>query len=262
MSKKVDLNLQLRRLYAASAGLFAILAVVAGVVMQPATYQVVLGYLTSDQLASRAVGTTVFARGQQAVMDVELRWVLVGLLILSAILPVLYLTRLAAQNKKAIKEKALAWRWLDLAITGSLLLAVSALLTGVQDLLVLVVVIGLGVLAAGAWRLAERDNVKARKPALLNYWIGVYVAALPWILIFGYMLTTLFYGAVRSPWYVYAAIAVVLLGFVGYALNQRFQYEGKRKQWKDYLFVERNYAVLNIAMKAVFAVVLIVGLSS
>jgi MFS family permease len=260
MNKKSDLSLELRRLYAAGAGLFAVLALVAGVVMQPTTYQVVLAYLTSDELSSRLAGTTMFAHGQQVLFDVELRWILVAFLLLSAVVPTLYVTRFADKHKRALKDKVLIWRWLDLAVTGAIVLSIVALLVGVQDLLVLKLVAGMGVAAAGLWWLAERQNAKARKAELSNYLVGVVVAALPWLLILGYVVNTFVYGNVRAPWFVYAAIVVVLAGFVLVALNQLRQYRA-HKQWKDYPFVERNYWLINMETKAVFAIVLIIGLS-
>jgi hypothetical protein len=81
---------------------------------------------------------------------------------------------------------------------------------------------------------------------------------LPWLLIAVSALTTYMYGLVRSPWYVYALYAVTLVGFGGLAFNQRQHYR-RANQWK-YEVVERNYVLINLAVKAAFALILLAGL--
>ncbi|MDB5185722.1 MAG: conserved hypothetical rane protein [Candidatus Saccharibacteria bacterium] len=257
MIKKLDLPTQLRRLYAASAGLFAVLAVAAGAMMNTNNYPVTIGHLSKDELASKT--STVFAHADWALFDLEVRWVLVGLLVLSAVVPVLYLTKWAARYQRGMKDRTLTWRWVDLAVTGALMSVVVAVLSGVQDLFVLVVIAGVVAAAVVLATLAERQNTNAKKLSWATYKTGLVLAALPTLLVASYAIATWVYGLVRYPWYVYALYAVLAIGAVLWALNQRRAIKAVGA-WKDYSYVERNYAVISLVTKVAFAVVLIVGL--
>lgn len=250
---KFDVD-SLRKIHLLSALAFAVLAVLAVVLMTPTMLTYTLGYLAPDELASRA--GTVFAPASQAFMDVDLRWMLAGILVASAALPLLYATRWRNEYLAALGKRFVPWRWLDAGVTGALMVMVVAHLSGIQELFTLKVVGGTVLLAAGLAWLAERQAQAAANSVRPALWLSIGAALLPWLLIAAYAVNTYVYGFVRSPWYVYALYAAVLGGLVLLAKN--------RRDWlaraKDYARTERNYWLINLATKAAFAIILILGL--
>lgn len=257
MSKKVDYKAQLRRLYTGSAVGYVGLAILAGVFMSNITYQLTTGHLAKDELASQK--SVVLVPASHAVYDAPLKWTLVIILLLSAVIPLLNITRLKKVYEKGLKKRVMPWRWVDMGIITALMIEVIALLSGLQDIFMLKILAGLMVITCVLGWLAERaanDGKKLVKPIFV---IGLVTGLLPWLIIAAYAVATPFYAAVRAPWYVYALYASLLGSFVLFALNQWRQHQ-KFKQWKDYLFVERNYVVISLVAKVAFAVILIVGL--
>jgi len=239
----------------AAAGLFVLLALVAGYFMNTTSYSLTLGHLAQDDLASRT--HTVFAPAIQSVYDVEARWLVVAVLLLSAILPVLYLTRLKDRYAQYVNTtRMLPFRWIDLAVTGALMTEIAALLSGVSDVPTLKLIAGVVVVAAVLGLIAERQNNAVAKPVRSAYITGIVTAVLPWLLIAAYAVATVVYGMVRSPWYVYALYAALLAGLALQARNQRMSLRGA-----NYLVVERNYVAISILTKAAFAIILIAGLA-
>jgi Ca2+/Na+ antiporter len=248
---------KLRSLHMMAASIFVLLAVVAGVIMSSASYQLTLGHLAKDDLVS--TNNTVFAPAVQAVYDLQLRWAVVGIMLLSAVLPILYLTKL--QNRYADylqNTRMVPWRWLDLGITMALMTEVAALLSGVADIATLKLIGGVTLVAFVLGMIAERHNNKSDRVVRSAYFAGVFGTALPWLLIASYAVGTVVYGAVRSPWYTYALYAVLLVGACIVLSTQHKQFSRKGK-WADYMMVERKYVAVSMLTKAAFAIILIVG---
>ncbi len=247
---------RLRALHMISAGLFALIALAVGYFMKDTTFNLWLTHITRDDLASR--GVTVFAPAVHSIYDLNLRWVTVGLLVFSAILPLLWASRWKRQYTVNLEAEAMPQRWADLAVTSAVMVSVVAILSGYHDVMTLKLLGGLMVVTCLLGWLADKQNRKAVKPDWSAYAISVVTGVLPWLLIAVSAVTTYMFGLVRSPWYVYALYAVTLLGFGALAFNQRQHYR-RANQWK-YEVVERNYVLINLAVKAAFALVLLAGL--
>ena len=127
MSKKPDFKLQLERLYTWSAVGYVGLAILAVLLMANATFPVSIGHLAKDVLASQK--SAVLVPGARLVLDLPIKWLVFATLLLSTILPVLYLTRLKKQYEKAVKQRVMPWRWVDLGVTSALMMGVVALLS-------------------------------------------------------------------------------------------------------------------------------------
>lgn len=249
--------LKIRRLLIIASSLYALLAIVAGVIMKGASYELTVGYLTKDELASKA--STVLAPAIHVLYDVEIRWIVVALLVLSLVAPILYLTSLEKRYGAALKGRVLSWRWIDLAVTGAIVTETVALLNGIQDIMVLKLLAGLVVIGCILAWISEKQNENASAPVWNTYITSLISWSLPWLLIIVYMIGTMFYGMARSPWYVYAASLAALGGFGLLAWNQYNQHR-RFKNWKDYLVVERNFLVINMLAKVVFVAILVIGL--
>lgn len=246
----------LRSLNMVTAGLLALLALAAAYLMNALSYPLTVGYMARDVLQS--ADQTVFAPAVQTVMDVEIRWLVVATLLLSLVLPILYMTKLKEKYEAYLnKTRMVPFRWVDLAVTGSLMVATVALLSGVNSLPTLKLLGGLMVITAALGLIAERQNDKAVVPVKSAYYLSLFAGVLPILLFASYAIYTTVYGMVRYPWYVYALYAVILIGFGLIARNLRMQIRGA-----NYMIVERNYLAFNLLTKAAFAVVLIIGLAS
>lgn len=251
------LNVQrLLSLHTISVGVFLLLAVAAVLLMGNESYQLTLGHMTKDQFNSGA-----FAPAIQVLYDVEIRWMVVLLMVVSAVAPVLYLTRLKQNYTDYLtKTRMQPYRWFDLGVTAALMMETVALLSGASDLFTLKLVGGLMFITCMLGLVAERQNNNATTPVKSGLYVGLLSGFLPWLFVASYAVSTVVYGMVRSPWYVYALYATTFVGFSLIAANQWKQYSNKGVQ-KSSLAVERNYITTNLLVKVAFAAILIAGLA-
>ena len=249
---------RLRSLHLMSAGLFLALAVAAGLLMSDASRQVTIGHLTRDALASSK--TTVFTPAVYVLHDIEVRWVVVALMTLSAVLPVLYMTKLQTRYQDYVqKTRMLPFRWIEAGIISALMTEVVAVLYGITDLVALKLIGGTVFIAALLAIIAERQNDKASRPIRSAHLTGVLAGLLPIAVLGMTGAATYLYGMIRSPWYVYATYTVLIVGFVLVARNQ-WRFISRDTKVADSVTAERNYLVITALVRAAFAVVLIVGL--
>ncbi len=247
----------LQKIYMASIAINVAIVGAAYMLMNKTSYQLSVGFWTRDDLASKT--STVFAPATQGIVDIQIRYIVMAIAAVSLVLPILYLTRLEAFHAKAMKNKVLPTRWIEMAITTALMVETVAILSGVLDIAVLKVVGGLMAVTMVLGWMAEKRTAEAGRPATAKYYLSMVTGLLPWILIATYAVSTYVFGGIRSPWYVYALYAVMLIGA---GVIGSYQLKGLKSEGelKNYDLVERNYAVLSLLVRTVFAVVLIVGL--
>lgn len=138
-------------------------------------------------------------------------------------------------------------RWLDLAVSSSILLWVIAEITAIAHtsaFLVLVVVNAL-LLALGA-RLEKADaSGRALYPGFL---LGALVATLPWLAFLVYVMGPGSTGETRPAVFVFTLVLTVFVTAAAFILNQllpRFRVG----PWRDFVFGEGVYIVLNLVAK-------------
>lgn len=246
-----------KRPQAVFAGLYVLLAVAAGFLMNTASAQVFLGHLAKDELASRS--GTVLAPAATAVYEVEFRWLLVVLLGVSAVVALLRATRFSKQEESGIKNRVQPLRWVEFAIAGALAFEVAALLNGLQDLVALKLsMLSIALAALFAW-LFEREHAATGKPARSLYIASALAVVLPVAALVVTMVGTYSYGLERSPWYAYAAAAVVSVGLLVTVRSVWNDFKKRAKPY-NYAFIDRNYNRISVVTKVALAAVLIVGL--
>ncbi len=246
---------RLRGLQLFSAGVFGLLAVFAGTVMTTAAYTLSVGYLTKDELASRT--STVFAPGSQAVWDVEVRWALIVSLGILALLSLLFAARLRNRYQAQVESGVSTLRWLSIGVMLVLFTEIIAVLSGMQDIVLIKLTGGLMALyAVLAWLTERRHAAKLSSKA--SYIAAAVSGLLPLIAIAVYAVNTHVYGEVRYAWYVYALQATLALGLFKFANNQRRQITLK-KNWAENYIVERSYISAQLLLAIVFAGVVLVG---
>ncbi len=247
--------LGLRRIHTVTVGVFLLLAILAGVLMSSKNYPLTVGYMAKDQLASD--NGTVYAIAAQGIYDIELRWIVVGILVLSSIVPLLYRSRWEKPYSEAVRTtRRVPWRWFDYGVTMGLTLEVVALISGVQDMFVLKLIGGLVFVTCMLGLIAERQNNTGEKFVRSAFYASIFSGVLPWVLIASYAVATVTYGETWAPWYVYASYVATIVGFSLLALNQ---WKSHRKRG-DYIATERNYVLVNLLTKAAFAIILIVAI--
>ncbi len=253
-SNAKPVTVKLRNLNLLSGILGLALAAVAGFLMNGSSYQIFSGLLSKDALASKT--ETVFAPAVHAVFDLELRWAVVGILVVSAIIPLMAATRQRKMYEDSLTKKVMLPRWIEMAIVSALMVEVIALLSGVQDVMTLKLIGGFMVVTALLGYLWEKQTLKSDGSAKNIYRLSLLTCILPWIVIASYAVNTHIYGMVRYPWYVYALYATTLIAYISYARN-RMRYDRANINYET---TEKSYLRTGIFAKVSFALILIVGL--
>lgn len=245
----------LRKLYFVKAFVFAALAVAAGFLMNDTSYPLGVGYQAKDELVGLTAQKTEFVHASQHLLDVEIKWVVVFILGLAAVLSLLAATRLRRKFEDTLVDGVSPMRWVGWGITSALMVETIALLAGVSDILVLKLLAGLMLATCTLAWISEKRNKQAGRPTWSDFVLGLFTGSLPWLLIVGYAVTTWVWGLIRYPWYVYALIVATIAGFTLLTANQYKRVNG----WTNTLIVERNYLLIGLVTKAAFAVILILA---
>lgn len=257
VSKKRDLYNDIRILQIVRAVVFLLGAVALVVFLHGHTIPVTGLYLTNDTLASQT--QTVFVPALRSLFDAPVGYMAAIALLVSAGFGLHRYTKGQAAYKKEVKKTSGSLKWLDLGISSAIIIEIVALLSGVADPSVVKVCAGLIVITCALGWLADRQNEAGKKPEWSAYLISVLSGVLPWLIIGGSLAMTSIYGGVRLPWYSYALAGGILACFCALAINQLYSIR-RYKSWKQYMFTERNYLIIDLATKIVFAGVLILGL--
>ena len=252
-------RLTLGGIWLAAAVLFGLGALAAALLLPDTSYSLTQTHLTQDLLLSTNDAHLINAA--KPMFDLEIRWALTGLMLLSMVLPILYLSRWRDSYNRAIgKGRVWPWRWVDLGVTSAIMIELLAVMDGYSDIATLKLMAGAMVTTTALGWLAERQNEpKSRRPDWSAFGLSLLAGSLPWIMIGAAKVSTLLFGDVRSPWYVYAACISTLIGFSLLALNQ-FNQHRRFKSWANYAVVERNYALISIITKLAFVGIIIAGL--
>lgn len=246
----------LRRWHLISAIVFALLAVLAAVFMDTTAYKLLRGHLTSDALTSQT--QTVFAPAQHVIANLELRWLVVVTLSVSALFAA-WRWYNARAERQALDNRIAPLRWIDASVTGALIVATIGFISGMQEIVTLALLGTLVVASAVYAWIAERENANANRVVRGAFISSFLSGALVLLALNAYAVATVVYGLIRSPWYTYALYALAVVAGLAVALNQIRQYR-RIGNWSNYLYVERNYIAINLLTKVAFAVILIVGL--
>lgn len=248
---------ELWQLFAVAAVAYVVLGVVAVVVMDKATFPAVTTFWTNNNLASQT--TTVFAQAIHNLFYVQFRWILAVLMLLSLVVPLGFINLVKKGQAKKAGQELHKWRWLDWAVTGTLMLLIISALSGVQDLMTMVLIAGLS-LSAYFFNWFSVRSLEKNPGLANNSMIAATVASLiPWLLIAVYAIGTGTYGSIRSPWFVYVLYFVGLANLVIVLFANRLYKLRLRKQMSE-LVMERGYLIANQLVKIVFALSLIFGL--
>lgn len=143
-------------------------------------------------------------------------------------------------------------RWIEYALSSSLMIVLIAMLVGIYDIAAVVAIFGLNAsMILFGWAM-ERYNLGRASVDWLAYWFGVLAGAVPWIAIGVYLFGAGAGSSSRPPTFVYFIYISLFIFFNVFALNMVFQYR-RRGRWKNVLFGERVYIVLSLVAKSALA---------
>lgn len=142
-------------------------------------------------------------------------------------------------------------RWVEYALSSSLMIVVIALLVGLYDIATLLLLFGLNAMMILFGWMMELHNQSTKKTDWTSFWFGSIAGIIPWIAIAIYLFFSGDAGS-RPPTFVYWIYLSMFLFFNSFAINMALQYK-KVGPWKEYLYGERAYMILSLVAKSLLA---------
>ncbi len=140
------------------------------------------------------------------------------------------------------------YRWLEYALSSSIMIFAIAQITGVSDVAALIALVGLNASMIGFGWMQERYETPGG--SLQPFFLGCVAGALPWIALALYLFSP---GAAQhAPGFVYGIYFSIFVLFNCFAIVQWLQYK-QIGRFKDYLVGERTYIYLSFVAKSLLA---------
>ncbi len=143
-------------------------------------------------------------------------------------------------------------RWFEYMLSSSVMIVVIAMLCGIYDFWMLVMMFSINAIMNLMGLVMEVHNQTTQKTNWLSYNIGVFAGLMPWLAIFA-----AFFAAIRStgvdlPGFVYGIVFSIFATFNVFAITMILQYK-KVGPWKNYLYGERTYMIMSLVAKSLLA---------
>lgn len=233
----------LRKLNIVLAAVYAIQAVALAIVanMDSGIQSINASFFAVNTLASEANGEQILLPASQHLLDYNLVYGLVALLLILAIAHALLATKWRKTYEAGLKKSINRVRWLALAVGGALVVETVALVIGVTDIASLKAIGGLVVIGALVWLVSESFNSASKKPHWPTYWIGVASWLLAWLIGGIYVWAAVVYGEnlpVYALWLVGSAFVLSALVGAVYFMSLK-----KYRWFKQYLNTEAAFSV-------------------
>jgi hypothetical protein len=253
--KSTDKSVTKQRLYNFNifAGLANIVfAVLSVVFLSKQTVDVTTAYATKNELA----GSGVLGPAYKTLATVEIRYLLAGIFVISAIFSLLLASRLRKNYEAGVTNSNTLIRWVFTGISLGLILEFVTILAGIGDIATLILAGGLIFTTCVLAWMNGRDN-KGTSKNYAAFALSMFTGIIAWLPLAGSLKDTYIYGNTNFGWYVYALSAAVLIGFISIARNQ-YRHAKNGVSAKGYLQLEGVYLSTDFLIKlAVLAIVLI-----
>jgi hypothetical protein len=148
--------------------------------------------------------------------------------------------------ESALERRANYARWIEYSVSASIMIVLICMFAGIRDIAALVGLFAANTAMILFGLLMERQQM-AGEADWSAYWFGCLAGAVPWLVIFWYVL-----GAPRVPGFVWAITITQLLLFAAFAVNMALQYL-RAGPWRSYLTGERAYLTLSLIAKSLLA---------
>jgi len=143
------------------------------------------------------------------------------------------------------------FRWVEYALSSSVMIVVILQLNGVADYIALLAVFGVNAAMILFGWLQERYTTPGDGD-LLPFWFGCIAGAVPWVAVAINVFSPKGPADTVVPGFVYGIVISLFVFFNCFALVQWLQYRGRGK-WADYLRGERTYIALSFVAKSLLA---------
>jgi hypothetical protein len=233
----------------------AILYAVQGIVFllfsATALFPVQTSYLTQNSLASEMTGSSVLVTATHHLFDLNLAYIVAAVFFVAAIVhgvvATLYRKRYTEDAEQGINRT----RWLECGLSASIMLVAIAVVSGVADLVTLILIFVLAVLASLLGVAIEIYRQTKTKTHILYVLTGIACIA-PVVVLGLYVWGAAVYGGGHVPAFVYWIYASMLVLFGGFVATMYLQRK-KTGPWKNPLYSERAFMILSFTAKTLVA---------
>jgi len=140
------------------------------------------------------------------------------------------------------------FRWIEYALSSSLMIVLIAMLTGINDVAALIALFGVnaGMIFFGS----VQERYEEPGGSLWPFWLGTVLGVVPWIAIGIYLVSP--GSSAQPPGFVYGIFFSLFVFFNTFAIVQLVQYK-RVGRFKNYLTGERTYILLSLLAKTALA---------
>ena len=183
--------------------------------------------------------------------DVSIAWGVAVFLFMSAIAHFLIASPgIYPWYQRNLARKRNYARWMEYALSSSVMIVLIAMLTGISDVAALIALFGVNATMILFGWIQEKYETPGENVSWLAYWFGVIAGAVPWIAIAIYLISP---GLDASPpGFVYGIFFSLFIFFNGFAVVMVLQYRQIGK-WADYAYGESTYILLSLVAKSALA---------
>jgi len=140
------------------------------------------------------------------------------------------------------------FRWIEHAISSSIMMWLISMLLGVYDIAQLISIVALNVTMSLNSLVMEIYNPKTERTKWTSFCIAIFSGSVPWIVLGIYFVGL---GSKdQVPDFVYALLISYFVFYSLFPINMLLHYK-KVGKWRDYVVGEIGYVVLNLVSKSV-----------
>jgi hypothetical protein len=211
------------------------------------TAPVVSSYLSFD------TATETLVPAQATLFDLPIGPAVALFFLISSIAHALVAFPFRGWYERALARGQNPARWIEYALSSSVMIVVIATLSGIQEIGTLVAIFGINAaMNLFGWSM-EAANEGRTKVQWLHYIFGCIAGIVPWIVITIALWTAANQpGAEPIPTFVFVIFVSLFISFNVFAITMILQYR-KVGRWKDYLVGERTYMLLSLFAKTILA---------
>ncbi len=211
------------------------------------TNPVVTSYLRFDS------ATETLVPAQSPLFDLPIGPAVATFFFMSAIAHALLAWPLRGWYERGLASHIQPMRWIEYALSSSVMIVVIASLAGIQEIGTLVAIFGINAaMNLFGWSMESANQGRA-KTQWNHYIFGVIAGIVPWVVI-GIALwsASVEPGAAAIPGFVIAIFVSLFVAFNVFATTMILQY-GRIGPWKDYLTGEKTYMFMSLFAKTILA---------
>jgi hypothetical protein len=211
------------------------------------TAPVVSSYLTFDP------ATSTLVPAQRALFDLPIGPAVALFFFLSAVAHFSLAFPARRWYERSLARGQNPARWIEYALSSSVMIVVIATLSGIQEVGTLVAIFGVNAaMNLFGWSM-EAANEGRTRTQWLHFVFGCIAGVVPWLVISIALATAATApGAAPIPGFVIAIFVSLFVFFNVFAINMVLQYR-KVGRWADYLYGERAYMLLSLVAKTLLA---------